>query len=756
MSRPSNIVVATIKRNQRLRGPSSSEQQNDFQAEVIRDLTAFQQEWNNKIVPLTSKLPDGSADTTVNAFVNGLDGQTLYVNAEATATLSASRYFNSTKDRPNTVFEQFVNIFTYIDDQIGVLENAITAGAASGALTSTQKNRIGDNIFDNAIASSASSLDGKTQIQAGNILQIARDVYGATSPTLNSNGNAILSNSIRAMVDALLELHGGNWDDDIVLNHSAVSASDITTGTLGQHIVGPSSASPGGIDDTFIGSPANTVEDFNQLRRLLRELKGTGAYSTAITPDGTWTGVVPSPDSFVDLITLKGTVGRTTNNPWGYSYQDISDLVTVLEGIRDFTGQDTVGDATPTYGALNGFSQGNSLAIAIGALASGLNTATAYTTTVSGLLNNHVANNSNPHTVDLTQAATAGGEAPASQITITDVGGYFTSAYAEPAFQELALEDLALAAGIAGVSGLLITHSGSTTNPHNVTLTQASVAGGSAPATQIDVTDSGNHFTSATAETVLEEIGIELSNIKLIPQFINNNITVDATDSSLFIDATVTGLTVLLPDPTTLPVGRLLVLKKIDDSLNEITISGLISSTIDSDLTTVLSHQNDSIVLQPTASGYFAVANYSLGEERTVIKSTDTIRDNNDVMTADPDLQIPVVAGTYLVNSTVRLTVASDNPGLQLNFTTITDAGIAYMSTILSKYQPTALVGRVFDNGDYSNSGAGSGTEYVIELRGTIEFSSSEIFTMKWAQLTSHADDVTVKRGSTITMKRLQ
>lgn len=456
MSRPSNIVIATIKRNQRFRGPTSSEQQNDFQAEVIRDLTSFQQEWNNKIVPLTSKLPDGTDDSTVNAFTNGLDGQTFYVNADATNSLSNGRYFNVSKDRPNTVFEQFVNVFTYIDDQVAILEESIASGASgAGGLTAAQKTRIGDNIFNNAVASTPNSLDGKTQIQAGNILQLARDMYGVGSPTLNSNGNAILTNSVRAMVDALLELHGGNWDNDVTVNHSSISASDITTGTLGQHIVGPSSGSPGGVDDTYSGTPTNTVEDLNQIRRLLRQFKGTGAFSTAITPDGTWSAVTPSPDSFVDLISLKGTGTRSNNNPWGMSYTDIPDLVTVLENVRDYTGQSAVGDTTPTYGAVNGFVQGDNLTVAIGALASGLNAATAFAVSVSGQFNTHILDSGNPHNVNLTQAAAEGGFAPAVQVSITDVGGYFTSAHAEGALQELGLRDQQIQSEMVSLSGFL-------------------------------------------------------------------------------------------------------------------------------------------------------------------------------------------------------------------------------------------------------------------------------------------------------------
>jgi hypothetical protein len=578
MSRPSNIIVATIKRNQRFRGPTSSEQQNDFQAEVVRDLTSIQQEWNNKIVPLTSKLPDGTDDSTVNAFTNGLDGQTLYVNANATITLSGGRYYNNNKDRPNTVFEQFVNVFTYIDDQIATLEASISTSSSSGGLTAAQKTRIGDNIFNNAVASTSNSLDGKTQIHSGNILQLARDMYGVGSPTLNSNGDTVLTNSLRAMVDALLELHGGNWDNDISVNHSAISASDITTGTLSQSLVGPSSASPGGVNDSFVGAPTNTVEDFNQLRRLLKEIKGTGAFSSTITPDGTWGAVTPSPDSFVDLISLKGTGTRSNNNPWGYSYVDILDLVTVLEAIRDFTGQDTVGDSTPTYDYLYGFQQGDSLVDSISAVASGL----SGIFTVSGNIEAHLLDSGNPHNVNLTQVSLEGGFAQASQITITDVGGYYTSATVEEALQEIALglsDGEITGSGIAGHLSLfedtntISSTSGLTYNNSTQTLT-------------------ANRFVATGA-------------ISFEPTITNSGLTLDNTHSFVYVDSTASGLLIGLPESSSVN-GRLYVIKKIDTSLNPVIVSGIFGDLIDLQYSWTLDAL-DSITIQATNSGYFVI-----------------------------------------------------------------------------------------------------------------------------------------------------
>lgn len=242
MSRPKNIVLTAILRNQKLGGPASSDQINSFQKEIIRDLTSFRSEYNDKIVPLTSVLPDGSVDSGIDAFKNGLDGRTLFVSSVATSALSSGRLFNSVKGRPNTVYEQVVNLFTYIDDQISDVNNSIAGLGISGSgngLTDTQILRIGSNIFDPSLSSTTASLHGRTIIDKGNILQLARDIYGGTSPTLNTSGAPVLTNSIASMLSALLAIHGGTYDTDISLNHVDIvdSIAAHTTNVSNPHSV---------------------------------------------------------------------------------------------------------------------------------------------------------------------------------------------------------------------------------------------------------------------------------------------------------------------------------------------------------------------------------------------------------------------------------------------------------------------------------------------------------------------------------------
>lgn len=434
MAKPSNILISTMKRNQRFRGPASSADQNSFQEEVIRDFTAIQQQYNSFIVPLTKTLPDGSID--VNAFQNGLDGRTIYTHAEAVNAGADVRYYNSLKGRPNTIYEQFLDTYAYIDSAIEALERDLVVSGTGGGLTTQQKERIGLNVFDSSLSSSPTSIDGRSSRNELNILQLAKDVYGSSYVNFNGVGDASLNNSVRAMVDALLELHNGDWDSDISLSHN-LSASDITTGTMAQNRVGPSSTAPGGVNDNFTGTPSNLVEDLNQLRNLLKTAKGTSSFSSAITPDATWSAVTTPPTNLTLTIALKGTGTRTDVNPWGYHYNDIEGLVTVLSAAQSYTGRTSLTDASPVYSNTLGFSNGDSLTAALGGLAGATNNIDARLTTLENSYTAHAANTFNPHQVTLTQAAAQGGTAPASQISLADLEGYYTSANVEDALEEI-------------------------------------------------------------------------------------------------------------------------------------------------------------------------------------------------------------------------------------------------------------------------------------------------------------------------------
>jgi len=92
---------------------------------MARDLAGFAAQWNDRLVPLVARLPQGLVDADLNAFSNGLDGRTLYTDSRSTGSLNAT-YYNLIKGRPNSVYEQFALIYAdltslreFVDSTIG-------------------------------------------------------------------------------------------------------------------------------------------------------------------------------------------------------------------------------------------------------------------------------------------------------------------------------------------------------------------------------------------------------------------------------------------------------------------------------------------------------------------------------------------------------------------------------------------------------------------------------------------------------------
>lgn len=131
MSKIDTLNISFTNRNARRRGPTSSEAWNDSFDEIATDFASLYDQWNNRLKTLTTTLPDGTEDSNVDAFLNGLDGQTLYVKSNA--TVSDTTYYNSSNSRPKTVYEQFAALYTYIDDINEALGNQIGGQVFSAA-----------------------------------------------------------------------------------------------------------------------------------------------------------------------------------------------------------------------------------------------------------------------------------------------------------------------------------------------------------------------------------------------------------------------------------------------------------------------------------------------------------------------------------------------------------------------------------------------------------------------------------------------
>lgn len=126
------ITINFMVRNMPAHGPTSSEKMNDLITETGTDLVTIQDQWNNRLVPLTVSLPYGQHSADVDAFTNGLDGKSLYVDQEATAS-NNSTYFNSTASRPNTVYEQMEAMYASmrsLEESLTLEVGGLTAGAS--------------------------------------------------------------------------------------------------------------------------------------------------------------------------------------------------------------------------------------------------------------------------------------------------------------------------------------------------------------------------------------------------------------------------------------------------------------------------------------------------------------------------------------------------------------------------------------------------------------------------------------------------
>lgn len=348
-------------------GPTSSDAYNDSMSEMANDLVNIASEWNNKLVPFMKTIPAGIEDTSVNAFNAGLDGRTLWVNSSASSTDEDLTYFDQVRDRPVTVHEAFQAVYTHVSDQVNQVREDIVDQATG--LTTEQKNRIGANVFDLTQTSSALSLDGKSENNRLNVIQLAADLYGPTYQ-LGNDGATDLTNSVFAMVDALLALHNGNWADDVTLNHTG--AFTATQGDV-------NTSAPG--NDAYVGTPSDLEDDLNQIRTQIRNAKGTGS----------WLSTLPSlygggADSLIELLSsTSGSASKSASNPWGYSYTDVDGLETRIDAIRDFTGQDVHTDDSPTYTSTVYIDNGDDLEAAIGKLDNAVDVTSDEIATTSGL-----------------------------------------------------------------------------------------------------------------------------------------------------------------------------------------------------------------------------------------------------------------------------------------------------------------------------------------------------------------------------------
>jgi hypothetical protein len=91
-------------------------------------------------------IPDGTDDADIDGFTTCLSGRNLYADADATALVNAD-YFDTVLLRPNTILEQFEDVYDYVDAEVAASEQYRTvAKTASYSVLSTES----DTVFYNS------------------------------------------------------------------------------------------------------------------------------------------------------------------------------------------------------------------------------------------------------------------------------------------------------------------------------------------------------------------------------------------------------------------------------------------------------------------------------------------------------------------------------------------------------------------------------------------------------------------------------
>ena len=158
-------VTSLIERRVPYNGPVLSDEWNDTNEELVRDITTLQTLWNTLLYPLLGSMPNGpveilATDRTgdISPFDNGLDGSQLYMDMTALATDES--YYSETLGRPYTIKESF-EVF---ESEVNIaIEDAKEAALLAG-LTEDAKQKIGARIFYTGRVSDPDSLDGLTQL----------------------------------------------------------------------------------------------------------------------------------------------------------------------------------------------------------------------------------------------------------------------------------------------------------------------------------------------------------------------------------------------------------------------------------------------------------------------------------------------------------------------------------------------------------------------------------------------------------------
>jgi hypothetical protein len=349
-----NFTTRTARKNR----PVEAETFTDTVEEIAADFQSIQTQWNNELQPLLNTLPSGGSGDgtdTLDAFEDGLDGSRLYVDADISD--DSARYYNTSRSRPNTVKEQLAALYTYTESVRDSLRSEMTTTTISGALTSAQKTRIGNNIFDSTKTSTNTSLDGLTASNQSNISQLAKDLYGSVF-TLNGDGVAILDNDVQTAINAAVGFTGMSaWNDS---SPAYISTQYISDGDSLETATGKLDAQLATACSCLVALPASdvTIADSGgylvagNVEAALAEIVGGGYNFNANIGIGQENG--STPQGTLEVFTSSGLFASVASAALPTT-NDTSLLISGEEGIVElFGGRSGVDCCWFSFGELNG------------------------------------------------------------------------------------------------------------------------------------------------------------------------------------------------------------------------------------------------------------------------------------------------------------------------------------------------------------------------------------------------------------------
>lgn len=299
-------------------GATSADDMRDFIDAMWSTINQIQTIWNTELQPLINTLPSGGVtvaekDSTINPFVNGVDGSQIYVDNHATAITDEGRYYDATDERPRTIKESLSNTLDSLTAQITQLQNTLTTiEATTLGITEEVKQNIGYNLFDATQSSSTTSLDGREQRDYLLLKQVVADVFNTGTTTGAQPDSTYITNpgGLQTLVTSIYDLivAGGHVHRVAQLPNRS---PDTRTWVILRNILEEISSEAAGSDAIWTEGEIVTFQlDYVPVKG---EDNGATTFGTTASP------LVFSRS---DIFQTKVNVYPTANGEWAVCYED--------------------------------------------------------------------------------------------------------------------------------------------------------------------------------------------------------------------------------------------------------------------------------------------------------------------------------------------------------------------------------------------------------------------------------------------------